>query len=139
MKILGIDSTENETLFLTRIDLKTLKVKLFNPKKYIGEKFKFYVEFLNGKKIEMNFLIKNLNELNYSQTKKKPFFELFMEICLITFSLLILVALGILIKLMRDKGSEYMQTRTMMTENNNRVDGLSDHVGRKDKFNLGEI
>jgi len=94
MKVLGIDSTENETLFLTRIDLKTLKIKVFNPVKFIDKRFKFHVGFLNGKKIEMYFLIRDLNELKCAESQNKSSFEVFMEACLIIFSLLILVATG---------------------------------------------
>lgn len=141
MNILGIDSSENESLFLTQVDIKTTKIKIYNPHKYIGNQFKFEAEFLNNKTIEMNFTIKNANDLNFNKSRHKSAFVICMEAMLIIMSVLILIALALLIKVMRDKGSEYMATRTMMTETA-RVDQMiseSKLRSREKDFNMGDL
>lgn len=142
MLILGIDSTENESLYLTQVDLKTTKVCIFNPKRYIGKRFRFYVEFMNNKRIEMYFEIRNSRELNQQTAVSKSVFVMTMEGLLLVLSLVIFVALALLVKIMRDKGSEYMETRTMMTQTHRaRVDDIlnSGHFSRRSDFNMGEL
>ena len=90
----------------------------------------------------MNFSIRSLNEMLIDQSKTKSPFVTLMEAILVTMSLLIFGALGVLIKVIRDKGSEYMETRTLMTETHNtRVDGLMSPSRRvtSRRFNMGDV
>lgn len=142
MQILGVDTTENENLLLTFLDIKTAKVVIKNPWKYIGQTFGLSVTFMNKKSIDMNFSIRSLNEMLIDQSKTKSPFVTLMEAILVTMSLLIFGALGVLIKVIRDKGSEYMETRTLMTETHNtRVDGLMSPSRRvtSRRFNMGDV
>ena len=121
--ILGMN-TSNDTLMLkTIIELKTLKINVRDPHKYIDMKLNFDVSFLNGRKIQMNFIIRDGTQLKLEVNKSQSYLLWFMKILLTLLTLCIFGSLGYLVKIARQKNA-IDPNNEMLSASSSRVDDI---------------